>query len=365
MIYLTAFSILAVAFGQIHRLRAPALAACVAAAVLATMAALRGADVGRDFLNYQEWYQFTTEDASFLERPFHLEAIYFGLNDALSSVGLPFRAFLWGIAAISIFIKAKVILSFSSRPAAPAIALLVFALTFYLLHDFSQVRAGAAVALLFAGLLALANGSRARFLCLAILACGFHAAAVFGLLFLLPAHGRRSRVVDAIFVLGTFAALASALADTPAVGFTSEWATELDPRLAIYVEYSLTGISEAANPFSVPALLALALALSLFVGRQPPETVATGTRDRVAITHLRRSILAGVCCLALLYAFRDIGLRLYELSVSFIPLAAAILFSRKRRILPKLLLVLWCVATAYIYVFRENPLVEPYMMSLS
>ena len=156
MIYLTAFSILAVAFGQIHRLRAPALAACVAAAVLATMAALRGADVGRDFLNYQEWYQFTTEDASFLERPFHLEAIYFGLNDALSSVGLPFRAFLWGIAAISIFIKAKVILSFSSRPAAPAIALLVFALTFYLLHDFCQVRAGAAVALLFAGLLALA-----------------------------------------------------------------------------------------------------------------------------------------------------------------------------------------------------------------
>ena len=51
--------------------------------------------------------------------------------------------------------------------------------------------------------------------------------------------------------------------------------------------------------------------------------------------------------------------------MSFIPLAAAILFSRKRRILPKLLLVLWCVATAYIYVFRENPLVEPYMMSLS
>src|SRR5207237_9364221 len=99
---------------------------------------------------------------------------------------------------------------------------------------------------------------------------------------------------QSICVRGRLAGVASGLADAPAVGFASEWATELDPRLAIYVEYSLTGISEAANPFSVPALLALALALSLFVGRQPPETVATGTRDRVAITHLRRSFLAGV-----------------------------------------------------------------------
>jgi hypothetical protein len=185
------------------------------------------------------------------------------------------------------------------------------------------------------------------------------------LLFLLPAHGRRSTIIDAIFVLGAFAALANALADNPAVEFVSEWATELDPRLAIYVEFSRTGISEAANPFSVPALLALALALSLFVGQQPPETVATGARDIAAITHLRRSILAGVCCLALLYAFRDIGLRVYEVSVSFIPLAAAILFSQRGRILPKLLLVLWCAATAYVYIFRDDPLVEPYMMSLS
>src|SRR4051812_33664506 len=134
MIYLPSFLALALAFGTMHAMSRPQLAACAAGAFLGLFAAMRGPEVASDFLNYQEWYEVGLDD-NFIPRPPYVEALYFGLSEMLSESGLPFRAFLFGVASVPIYVKARILLKFSSTPAASAIGLLVFALTFYLLHD--------------------------------------------------------------------------------------------------------------------------------------------------------------------------------------------------------------------------------------
>ena len=355
------FFLLAAAFGGLDGIRLPRSAACLASAVLATMAALRASEVASDFFTYHDWYQYPGDDGDFVPRPFLFESIYFGLSSALSAMEVPFRGFLWIVAAVSVFTKATVLLKFSGRAVASAIALLVYSLTFYLLHDFTQIRAGVAIALLYAAFWVLSNGSRLRAFGLIVLACGFHSSSVFALLFLLPTHGRLSKVVDVTLVLVPLALLGAAFAGFSAGDQLGNWLAQFDPRLSIYVELARFGDTSPANPFSIPALLALALALSLYLGSAPPkETGPTFVRDELGLAHIRRSVLLGICYLALLFSFREIGLRLYEFSISFIPIAAAIVFSRDRMVLPKALIVMWCAATTYVYVFRAGALVAPY-----
>jgi hypothetical protein len=364
MIYLSTFAALALAYGAMHRMRLRTTAACVAALVLATVAALRGPDVASDYLVYEDWYQWGL-DSTFVERALFFESLYFSISELLSQSEVPFRVFLWLLAAISVYVKASVIIKFSSRSRASALALLIYAVSFYLLHDFTQIRAGVAIALLFAALWARANDRLWQFFMLTLLATGFHTSAILALLFALPADGRLARAIDIAILSVTVTLLGLALLGQVPAEQLITGLSQLDPRLSLYVERSTSFESDAANPFSIPSLLALGTALSLFLQlRFRASSHRVDRRDILALVHFRRSVLIGICCLVSLYPFREISLRIYEISIAFIPIAAAVVFSRPRMLLTKSFILLWAAATAYVYIFREDPLVQPYMIAL-
>lgn len=359
MTYLSSFLVLAFAFGTMQRMRHVRVAAGAAALFLGAFAALRAPEVASDFVNYEEWYRLGL-DETFLERPLYFESIYFGLSSAFSASGVPFRAFLFIVAVVSVYIKARVILKLSSTAAAAAIALLIFTLTFFLLHDFTQIRSGLAVALLYAALVARINERFGIFLLLVLLASGFHSSALFTLLFLAPDRGHLARVIDVlVLVLSLGLVFIVAMAATSLAERLADILARIEPRLSVYIELVGTPGAEAANPFSIPALLALGFALSLFLP-YPNGDRSVAQSERSALVHVRRSILVGVACLVALAVFREIALRLYELAISFIPISVAIIFSRQGRLIPKLLVIVWCSATAYVYIFRDEGLVKPY-----
>lgn len=365
MIYVLAFLITATTTGFLVRANSK-VAIIVGALILASFAALRGSDVAADFLVYQDWYSSRDLGSGFLERPGLFEAVYFLLNDFFEAGGIPFRGFVWFLAFIAVLMKIRVIVSFAKNGWSVGVSVLIYALTFYLLHDFTQVRAGLAIAFIFLAVRSLVNGNRTHFALFVLIATGFHSSALMAFLLLLPHRGSIARWIDwGLFVVTSsviLLAMRGVDIDTALVSML----TTFDPRVALYVSLSESGQSEAANSFPVSALLLLALALSLAgVQFNRSQVNLLGELDVHAIVLVRRSILIGVSCLVLLSAIPELAQRLFELNIALLPIVAAIFFSRSGWLLQKGLLLLWTGVSAYIFIFRDEGLVQPYVLFFS
>lgn len=365
MIYVLAFLITATTTGFLVRANSK-VGIIVGALILASFAALRGSDVAADFLVYQDWYSSRDLGSGFLERPGLFEAVYFLLNDFFAASGMPFRIFVWFLAFIAVLIKTHVIVSFSKNSWAVAISVLIYLLTFYLLHDFTQIRVGLAIAFIFLAVRSLVDSNRAHFALFALIATGFHSSALMAFFLLLPHRGSIAHWIDwGLFVVTSSVILLAMRGVDIGAGLVS-MLTTFDPRVALYVSLSESGQSEAANAFPVSALLLLALALSLtgieFYRLQvnPPDNP-----DVHAIVLVRRSILIGVSCLVSLSAVPELALRLFEFNIALVPIVAAIFFSHSGWLLQKGLLFLWTGVIAYVFIFRDEGLVQPYVLFFS
>ena len=337
---------------------------CLSLAVfLATFAALRGPDVASDFMVYQDWYTHRDAETGFLERPGYFEAFYFLWNDAFAALAIPFRIFIGYLAFVAVFLKTKVVLDFARHAWAAAAAVLVYAFTFYLLHEFTQVRAGLAVAFMFVAVQALVHGKRTAFIAWVLVATGFHSSAVMALTLLLPYHGRHARWLDRglLGLTGGVYAL-SALGVNPGV-LLMDMLSAFDPRVALYISMAESGHSDAANPFSASAMLLLALMLCLAGVSDDTRQLSGLDRHEVkAVVLIRRSVLIGLNCLALFSPIPELALRLFEINIALLPILVAIVFSQPGWLLQKFLLIAWAAALAAIYIGREEGLVKPYAL---
>jgi hypothetical protein len=74
----------------------------------------------------------------------------------------------------------------------------------------------------------------------------------------------------------------------------------------------------------------------------------------------RRGILFGLIFLISLAPVKELALRLFEINIVFLPLMATCLFSSRRKYFAKGMVVGWVLATAYVYVVRDDGLVRSY-----
>lgn len=338
----------------------------VAALILATFAALRGADVAADFMVYQDWYSSRDVGNGFLDRPGFFEAIYFGLNDFFAMCSISFRVFVWCMAFVAVFFKTKIIVFFSKSGWSAGVSILIYTFTFYLLHEFTQIRVGLAIAFIFLAVHALVNGSRTNFVLMVVLATGFHSSAVMAFFLLLPYRSPRAYWVD--FVLFGISGMVFALAmhGIFIAAALLNVLTEFDPRLAIYISLADIGQVEAANPFAVSVLLLLTLAISLIGVKYNNNKISNlNDFDIYAMILVRRSILVGFICLGSLSSVPELALRLFEINISLVPILAAVIFSQRGWMVQKSLLFFWAGTLAFIYIARDEGLVQPYVLFFS
>ena len=342
----------------------PAAAVCLLLAVLLAMfAALRGPEVAFDFMVYQDWYAHRDEETGFLQRPGYFEALYFLLNDIFDAAGIHFRLFIGFLAFVAVFIKTNVILSFAKNAWAAGTGVLIYAFTFYLLHEFTQIRAGLAVAFIFLAFQALVHDKRTVFILWVVVAAGFHSSAVMAFLLLLPYRAGQTRWLDWTLLGVTGVVYALAALGIGLGVLLIELLSAFDPRVALYISMAQSGHSDAANPFAASAMLLLALVLCLMgVGNDSRQMPDLDTQDIKAVVLVRRGMLIGLSCLALFSPIPELALRLFEINIALLPILAAIVFSQPGWWLQKFLLLLWACAVTAIYIGREEGLVQPYVL---
>ena len=334
--------------------------------LFAFFAALRQIDVAADLGVYEDWYTFRDPENGFLERPGYFEALYFLLNDMFSALGIHFRIFIGLMAFLAVFIKMRVLVNFSKHGGAAAIGVLIYALTFFLLHDFTQIRAGLAVAFIFLALMARVHEKRLLFVLCVLAATGFHSSAVMAFMLLLPSHGTQTRWIDwGLCIMVSILYFLFSGGISPGAVLLDMLST-FDPRVALYISLADSGHSQTANPFSASAMLLMALALSLMRVDVDPERVSVmGRHELQALVLIRRSFLIGLIFLASFASIPELALRLFEINIALLPVLAVIVFSHQGWLLQKLLLLLWTVVVAAIYIGRDEGLVQPYVLFFS
>ena len=363
MVYLLFFIFVSLVVGVLFEITPRIFLCLVTAVFLSVFAAMRGADVAADFTVYEDWYTDRSGLGGFLERPGYFESLYFFVNDCFAATGVPFRFFLGFVAFVAVFIKTHVMISFTKDGGAAIVCMLIYAFTFYLLHEFTQIRAGLAVAFIFLAIQALIREKQQVFVLWVVVAAGFHSSAVMALLLLLPYHAAYARWLDwaLLGITGMFYTFA-----VFGVGLgvlIIDLLSALDPRVALYINLAESGHSDASNPFAIPAMLLLTLALCLMgihKGGQP--TLGLQSQEVKAVVLIRRSMLVGLSCLALFSSIPELSLRLFEINIAFVPILAAIVFSQSGWLLQKFLLLFWASALAVIYIGREEGLVQPYLL---
>lgn len=363
MIFFFIFVYTSIFAGLLFRITSSFLLCVTIAFVLAIFAALRGSEVAADFMVYEDWYRNRDDLSGFLERPGYFEALYFIINDFFAAASIQFRIFIGFLAFVAVFIKANVILRFSKNAWAASIAVLIYAFTFYLLHEFTQIRAGLAVAFIFLAVQALVHDKRGVFILWVMVATGFHSSAVMAFLLLLPYRAGQARWLDWT-LLGVTAMVYALAALGVGLGvLLIDLLSAFDPRVALYISMAESGHSDAANPFSASAMLLLALVLCLMgIGNDSRKVPDLDTQDIKAVVLIRRSILIGLICLALLSPIPELALRLFEINIALLPILAAIVFSQPGWWLQKFLLLFWTCALTTIYIGREEGLVQPYVL---
>lgn len=338
---------------------------CVTAAFpLALFAAFRGAEVGADFLVYESWYSGSKEAGGYLERTGFLEYIYFFLNDNLAKIGVPFRVFIGLLAFLSVFIKTAVIFKFSNKRFAFFISLIFYFFSFYLLHDFIQIRVGLAVAFIFLAFNFLLNDRKNLCILALLFAIGFHSSAMIAFSMLYPTSGKKNKYLEYILIVSLLVAYGMAFKGL-SLGFLAiDIFRNIDPRLDLYISFSESDLAVSANPFSFASMILVAISLLIMkikINGKPIFYISDTIEKAFCI--IRRNIIIGVLFLVSFYPIPELALRMFELNVALVPILVAVIFSQQGMVLQKSLLSLWALSIVYLFVIK-GALVKPYVACL-
>lgn len=330
--------------------------------MLATFAALRGPEVAADFSVYQDWYINRDLGNGFFERPGFFEAIYFFLNDFFEACAIPFRFFIWFLAFTAVLVKTNIIFYFSKNSWAFGIALLSYSFTFYLLHDFTQIRVGLAIALLFLAFYSLVERAYIKFLIFSLLALGFHSSALVAFLLLLPYRRKVAVWVDGCMIMFAVGSMFLAAYGISIDAHLADALSAFDPRINQYIMVAKQINAEVTDPFAIRALLLMAITLTLFFVKMNGRYVfEMDDKDVYAVILVRRSILIGLSCLFLFSPIPELAVRLFEINIALLPILVAIIFSHRGWLLQKILLALWVGSIFYAFVVIDRGLVKPYV----
>ena len=329
----------------------------VIALMLSVFAALRGPEVANDYVVYRDWYSGIGLESSLMERAFIFELFFYELMKFCSKLGMPFPLFLGIVAIPSVYIKLIVIQKFSKTSNAFICAVILYCVTFYLLNEFTQIRAGIAISIVMFATYQLLTGKLMKFYLLLLVASGFHLEALLAAPFPLLTM-KRSREVNYLFVGVTLALMSLRWMGQsflhPIASLISTW----DPKLELYISIAFTDNAARANPFSIPAVLLFLIAVNVMLS--DAATCQEQEGDAKSLVFLSRCILVSLWPLLIIPEIHEISLRAYEFIAVNILLVAAMVFSRGKLFIAKTLLLAWGVALAFIHIFRVDSLVRPY-----
>jgi hypothetical protein len=367
MIYLLVLLSCAVMVRMTRYLREPNLAIFLLACGLATFAALRAPDVANDFVVYQEWYQLGYDAEGLVDRPAYLEGLFFGGMALSNWAGLPFRLFIWVVATTAIGLNFYSIYQYALSRRALFAGASCYLFSGFLLHEFTQLRAGLAIACFLLSLVLLGQGRKRAYLIAIGIGSFIHLSVLLGLLALPFSVFRRGRLD--VLLVGTLAvAMAARLGGLLSLERIGEALSVLDPRIDLYVQFANSGITEAINPLSIRTGLVLLIILSSYVGlhrlsrRVPthPQEARVMTNRSAAFLMMLRLVVVAQTALVVFADVREVGLRMEEFYMACLPLFAAQLAQTKGMKVPSALVWLWLAATFVNYVFRAPVLVEAY-----
>jgi EpsG family len=366
MVYLLVLLACALTIRVTPRVQGPQLVTFVVACVLATFVAVRGPEVSNDFMEYQEWYRIGTDSEGLLERPPLLEALFFASMSASRELGLPFRLFLWAVAVSAISLKFYSIRRASVSTSALWAGVTCYLFSDFLLHEFTQLRAGFAIACFMLSLVWLSEGRVRSYMVATCVGALIHSAALLGLAAWPLSRLQRGLLDTVLLVTLAASALARALglfsleriADTLSV---------LDARVALYVQFANSGVNDSLQPFSIRTVLVLLLILTSYaclIRQRRGGTLAKdgprGCGTQTALLTMLRLIVLGQIALFAFADVKEVAVRVMEFWMACLPLYAVRLTQTRGMRFPSMLVWLWLAATFGNYVFRSPTLVGPY-----
>ncbi len=352
---------------QRERVYATLFVACV----LATFVALQGPETSNDFITYQEWYRLGTDAAGLLERPPLLEALFIGGMTASSAIGVPFRLFVWAVALGAITLKLYCIRRVAVSGTALWTGVSCYLFSDFLLHEFTQLRAGLAIALFMLSLVLLGEGRQRAYLVATCVGVMIHSAALLGL-FAWPLSRFRRGGLDIVLLVTLAVVVSVRVSGVLALDRFAEELSALDPRLALYVHLATSGANELLNPVSIRSGLVLLLIITSYVALVRRERRRASTRGvdqpvpakAASLLTLLRLIVLGQIALFAFSEVKELAVRVMEFWMACLPLYGARLAQIRGMRLPLAIVWFWLAATFGNYVFREPALVNPYSIGL-
>ena len=370
MLYLIVLLVFARMLYVTHRFREPNVLALILACGLATFAALRGSDVSSDFLEYQDWYRLGTAADGVVERPPVLESLFFGSMNASHSIGVPFRLYLWIVAVGAISLKVYCIRRIASSMAGFLAGVCCYLFSGFLLHEFTQLRSGIAIAFFMFSLILLSHGRTRPYLIATCAGALFHSSALLGLVAWPFARLKRG-MLDVVLVVTLVVIVAGQANGVFSIARIADAMTLLDGRIALYVELANSGVNEPVDPFSVRAVLLLMLVGTSYLGliRQARcdsklEKAVSVSSQQIALLVMLRLIVLGQIALFAFAEVREVAVRVMEFWTACLPLYVVVLAQTRWMRLPSLIAWIWLSATFANYVFRTPALVGPYSIGL-
>lgn len=240
------------------------------------------------------------------------------------------------------------------------VVLLMYACSYFFLHEFTQIRAGLAIGIWMIALTCI-DTNRKRYYGLVLLASLIHVQAALGFLpplLLRITESRRRTLITSGVVLAIVAMAATRLFDQ--MGYTV-LASIPDPRTAIYVAMAKEDVWVRPNPYSFISLFSLATAL-IGLNRALPCVAPTlaAVPSRTVQRTIFCSMLLGCCALAMLSSISVAAFRVSEHFFALLPLGAWFVATRSGRSLSneKYLLPI-AVLLSYIFVFYGSFLLNP------
>ncbi len=237
------------------------LAWMVVIVVLALASAQAWLGLGRDYLEYVDYYQrippfFSFQDTRF-EPGFHLIAWSF-----VNILNLPFWCFVFLIVGTALAIKAYIFRKYLNYPIA---AMAVYLATFYPNQEYTQIRAALAISL---GMLAIHLFFERRFIWVAVAslaAFSFHYSIIILIVAFALAYVLRRNLLSVIIVAVMAILMVGALASGGGLNnILINWFSTFNPLVGSYVD-NVAAI-DAASIWSVNNLIVIGMFFSAAAG---------------------------------------------------------------------------------------------------
>lgn len=261
------------------------------------------------------------------------------------------------LACFGLWVKLTAIARLSGQS---SLVVLVYACSYFFLHDFTQIRAGLAIGIWMHALANLPNRP-GRYLLLTCLAALIHLQAAVGVLAFAFIYLARWRV--GVWLLIVFATVILGLASTPTfeiIGI-SILSSIPDPRTAIYLDLASSDIWLKPNPYSTISLLAFFVAVvGLTRASSAAVTVSSTASGATASQAIFVALLLGSCSLVVLSSVSVAAFRISEHFFSLLPIGLWLLIRRGHKT-SRYSAFMWVLAglMAYLFLFYSPYLLDP------